>query len=291
MLWCMTIRIAQRFHPFSKEPGTCCLIPGTTYALQFFPTLIKVYDLAQSGWLLIREIPIESPSRFLVTMDLERGEVRFGKEVMYIEGVTPVPCGHVERLALGSHKKQEWELVRRRCDLAEILPIWFRLGQMVPQVATKLTGTAELLERGEFRKAFLAGFSGIMTPHLEDRMHYGYTEGDAQESSPLVLLTEGYKRIRKLFLVESDEIAILPELPTELHAGRMLGLKVSAGELDLEWSKKFIRRMQLRAEIDGVVKFSFAKGVKRMRVNGKVIGVDGVEVEKGSVYQFDRFET
>lgn len=85
-----------------------------------------------------------------------------------------------DRLSLGNHKAQDWDLVRRRLDLKEILPAWFRLGQLIPplEIPPAYEGNLELLRQCQevinggkpeqiaqsFNNLFQAGFEGILTP-------------------------------------------------------------------------------------------------------------------------------
>jgi hypothetical protein len=90
--------------------------------------------------------------RFTVFLDLEKGQIDVdmalvsGSYIRYSIKATPdgihlssespksdlyrAPQG--ERLSLGNHKAQDWDLVCRRLDLKEILPTWKRLGELTP---------------------------------------------------------------------------------------------------------------------------------------------------------------
>ncbi|QLH35365.1 MAG: hypothetical protein HWD61_03745 [Parachlamydiaceae bacterium] len=53
----------------------------------------------------------------------------------------------IDRLSLGNHKSQDWDMVKRRGDLTEILPVWLRLGQIVHQPSfVAYEGTLDLLK-------------------------------------------------------------------------------------------------------------------------------------------------
>src|SRR5262249_35752829 len=56
------------------------------------------------------------------------GEVIAPQRIDSIQTFSPP---ELERLSLGNHRAQDLDLIRRRKDLSEILPIWHRLGQMV----------------------------------------------------------------------------------------------------------------------------------------------------------------
>jgi len=54
-----------------------------------------------------------------------------------------------------------------------------------------------------------------------------------------------YTNIRKMLL---DGMHVLPALPHEWHAGRATGLRLETGTLDLEWSRRTLRRMVFHGE-------------------------------------------
>ena len=63
----MKIAIAERLKPFSHTPGVACLIPGTCWKVEAFPTLLRIgekYDLP---------LPITGPvADFTLELDLEK---------------------------------------------------------------------------------------------------------------------------------------------------------------------------------------------------------------------------
>jgi hypothetical protein len=222
-----------------------------------------------------------------------------------------------DRLFLGSQKAQDWELIRRRSDLAEIFPFWHRLGQLVPQITCKeRSGTATLLDvcreriatgrshalLEPFRHLYLAGFEGGLSPRLSDSDHQGIFVPEVPVSvkiTPLILLSEGAEFIRSLFVQHAESsIRILPALPSEFHCGRLLHVYCGQlGDLDLEWSKKQVRRVCFRAQRTGQFDFSFQKEVKKFRLRqsnkdrGKaVLSGSPVPVEAGHQYWFDNFK-
>ncbi|NGX43628.1 MAG: hypothetical protein K940chlam7_01926 [Chlamydiae bacterium] len=365
----MRISIAERLKPFSHNPGSYCLLPGSALRLQIFPTLICIHDLSEVESPLICEIsfPLHGPVKdFTLQQDLEKGCVRIWgcyKEGFVRYSIFPVeekvcaifidkcPEGGIpfsclvrpakeketivirdgsasvedasraffqvqERLSLGSHKAQDWDLVGRRSDLREIFPVWLRLGQLVPQQQScKRLGSVVLLNHCEeliasrtreeifqsFLNLFHAGFEGILSPRLIDTQHQGLGVPkleNGQQGSPLVLLSEGAALIRTLFLdVKGKEIKVLPSLPPEFHCGRYINIDCEGiGTLDLEWSKKTIRRMIFRASSDKKITFSFQKQIKKFRLReslkdrGTYLELGGgIEVRSGGVYCFDNF--
>lgn len=338
----MKITIAERLHPFTHRAGDLIPLPGSPIGLQIFPARIILFDLNTYPHKQIAEIPlnISGPvEKFTVEQDLEhglirvwghtpQGFIRYRAQALVAGGVlltaekgdldthailgTPgevyVPQ-ETDSLSLGNHKKQEWELMTRRSDLTEILPLWHRLGQLIPPSTAK-GGTYALLEACReaqpleicqaLRNLFHAGFSDALAPRLIDTQHQGFDLPAAEpSSSPLALLTEGAAFIRSLFVrVEENTLQILPSLPPEFHCGRLIDVSCNSwGTLHIEWSKKTIRRIVFTADKSGELQFAFPKKVKRCRLR-RVRGEKGeqiscpitLNVEEGGKYLFDNFE-
>lgn len=372
----MRITIAERLRPFSHNPGTAFVFPGTSQGLKIYPAYIQVVDLSSAFPKILAEfhLDIEGPVKdFTVVQDLEKGCLsvfgdslngyfryrihaldhadgmvviaekapeagivfELGQERMLIKAgekaifTSTAPGANIkiysakssERLSLGSHKSQDWELVRRRFSFADIFPIWYRIGQLVPMPdSAQLIGTAQLLSDckdvisanapekilGHFEKVFLTAFNGVLSPRLMDVDFHGikYRGQDLsvfpeEEGSPLTLLTEGARLIRSLFVQENAEkISILPALPPEFHCGRFLDIKCGErGELCLEWTKKSIRRMTYLAKDNQTLSFGFANHEKtcRLRTSFKDPGcvyIPGTSIDlvAGQSYWFDNFK-
>ena len=167
----MKITIAERLRPFSHTPGSGCLIPGTWWQIQAFPTLLR---LSHKSQVIEIALKITGPVKdFTLQLDLEKGAVYiFGKAQegyfrLRLEAIdsgfnlyaekTPTtglstskgdlqPKGHLhfpvqmvfsvsssaERISFGSHKEQDWDLASRRSDLREIIPQLLFLGKKTP---------------------------------------------------------------------------------------------------------------------------------------------------------------
>jgi len=224
-----------------------------------------------------------------------------------------------DRLCLGSHKSQDWTLVKRRKNLIEIFPVWLRLGEMCEQEASEFkpsdfTGVASILKNCEeaikladrneilkpFEILFEAGFHGIMSPSLNDEQHQGLILPKVNPaSSPLILLSYGAKLIRSLFATYNQKtLTVLPALPVPFHSGRLTHFKCdNVALVSLEWSKKIIRRMILIAEKSDVIEVAFQKEIKRFRLrneagtlNVQCEAAKPIVVEKGNTYYFDCFQ-
>jgi hypothetical protein len=308
----MKITIAQRLKPFSHTPGAKVVIPGTHFVLEAFPALLRIGNL---------EIPLDVPVRdFTVSQDLEKNcvwvsrnrisaspdgfEILFGKERKFfpIKIAFSLP-EHMERLSLGSHKTQDWDLVLRRFDLLEILPVLYALGQKIPPLPPQPhTGTARLLDFPD-ETAFLgleilcrAAFHHILVPRLSDDQHQGLCPDEEGTGNSFYLIQESARRIRSLFFrQEGNRLSLLPSCP--FAAGRMTGVQTTFGPLDLEWAKGILRRAVLHASMSGEVALDLQKAIKtfRLRLNtwekGRKRGPsETFLVEAGKTYLLDRFQ-
>jgi hypothetical protein len=220
------------------------------------------------------------------------------------------------RLSLGNHKAQDWDLVRRRLNLVEIFPVWNRLGQLIPLRQSQdllYVGTATLLKVCEeailkgkpedlaenFLALFQSGFHGLLAPRLVDDHYQGIvlTPKISSELSPLCLLTKGRELIERLFIHKQDKtIQILPALPPEFHHGRFTHVQLEEGVLDIEWSKKTIRRLNFYSEKEQEVHFEFRKQIKSCRIRQRkgdkgreILLGSPLSVEKNCYYFFDNF--
>lgn len=282
------IKITQRYCPFSHTPGAECLVPGTNCIVQAFPTLIRLDG---------KEIPLDvkGPVRgFTLEQDLEHDRVRvFGKardghfcHTFGSDNKTPV----FERLSFGVHKQLDWDLVQRRMDLSEILPLLFILGQKVPQ--EKVSHLYQTLE--EFETLIMAGFRGILVPVERDERYLGLA---LDEMPPLTRLRKSYLSIRRLFVFEEDKIHILPNLLKPFHAGRVTGLALESCDMDLEWTKRKLRRVNIIATKDAEISFHWPKEVKNFRLKMGVKGrgemfsaEDSLAIQAGKRYFLDKFQ-
>lgn len=212
-----------------------------------------------------------------------------GKAISYQLGeketlLIPVPAEAApvsipaERLSLGMHKSQDWDMVMRRFDLKEIFPVFMRLGAMVPSVppTRSSSGTLELLNA--FRTAcasraklqahaaseqwLLASFAGILVPTLNDTLFQGIlppSEASQENGSPLSHLIEGASLIRSLFFQETElHWEILTCLLPAFDSGRLINLATQNEEtLSIEWSKHQLKKVivQTRAPRTQVLRF------------------------------------
>lgn len=320
----MHITIADRFKPYSHTPGAFFVLPKTTLRFQIFPSLLIVDDLAnlqKSSQQLTLDIkgPVKD---FTAMLDLEKlrltvwghasnGFFRYHVVACETNGFEMIwgkkalsSCHHTEILSLGNNKAQNLDLIRNRCDLTEILPLWYKLGQVVPQ-PSQLTkqGTAFLLNEcrnvAAFKNVYLAAFDAGFSPRLEDSQHQGFDlPANDGSGSAIQILTEGFKQIREMFIQEHEgSLAILPALPPEFHCGRLKNLRTKFGIIDIEWSKKTIRRMVIKSDVTGILSLHLQSDVERFRTrcNENEKGIfytrgAPIPLEAGQTYLLDRFE-
>ena len=223
----------------------------------------------------------------------------------------------LEKLHLGCHKKQDITFIRKRLSLDEILPLWFALGQSYPLFSYENQGAAFLLKQcqqglqakkkeeiaSQLLNLFCVCFRDLFMPRLIDTDHQGLLPKESKplKGTPLFLLSEGALLIRRLFLDEKeDKIALLPCLPPSLHAGRLLGAKIGKEKgltLDLEWSKKRLRRLFLRPTLNQTLTLELQKDIKsfRLRTHKRQKGTffpkeTPLSLKAHTCYLLDRFE-
>ncbi|PWU13119.1 MAG: hypothetical protein C5B45_06655 [Chlamydiae bacterium] len=206
----------------------------------------------------------------------------------------PVPfClesqGLQERLHLGIHKAQDWELVQRRFNLQEIFPFWLALAQWVPSITYEdndqgmfslIRKCQMAIEKKEklqivncFKNVFLAAFEGVFVPRLFDSDYQGILDVEEKALPATALLLQSAKLLRRLFFVEEENLfSILPCVPPELHCGRLIQLQTTKlDRIDMEWSKKRLRRMFIQTSNTRPITCQLPKGISscRLRVHRK----------------------
>lgn len=291
----------------------------------YFRYVIRSLEGRQGIALFVEKAPNESlhvSCKGLWTA--QKTEAKPGETLVFSEEQTKeVSCvvKVAERLSLGSHKLQDWELVRRRLSFTEIFPIWYRLGQMIPQGHSDIsTGTAWLLKEcraaiaanapekilATFHALFLAGFDGVLSPRLVDVDYQGFkcdgadlSDASHVQGSPLTLLSEGARLIRSLFVQETEQtVHVLPAIPPEFHCGRFLNASCgNEGVLTLEWTKKSIRCMTFSAKHDQKLAFTFSNHEKTCRLRNSYkdkgrmyIPGSQIDMVAGQNYWFDNFQ-
>lgn len=226
-----------------------------------------------------------------------------------------LPTKHValdslEVLSFGSHKKQELEPLLRREDPKEILPLLFALGQMCPASDTKSIGHLKRVKDAKvalkknqhdqvlsiIKPLFASAFSGLFVPHLDDVFYWEGGQAVDKGLSPFSLLKALYELIRS-FIIESKNgsVSVLAHLPPELFCGRAISFHVHGCIVDIEWTKKALRRMRIQAKENTSFCLNFQKSIQkcRLKVNNRSATFKSGEIitlEKSKTYYFDRFE-
>ncbi len=323
----MKIEIAKKMCPFTRVPGAACVLPRGQWLVRIFPTRFCFIHTVTKQVAVWDKMP-KVLSQMMVTQDLEKGVVHVHSvsgsyticqraEGIEIRGsayaLLDVPkealvFAPAERLSFGVHKAQDMEMIRRRCDLVEIIPLWHRLGMWIPDLPFAHIGTFTLLnslqglvddgnkEKIEdlLKSLFLAGFSDMLVPRVHDDQLQGLVpEADPLACSALPLLTEGSRLLRALVFQQQAGIwHILPCLPPSFHSGRFIGEEIS-----LEWSKKLIQKMIVRPKTTGMLRLVLQKSIARFRLRrslkdpGVVFARDTqLECQAGVPLFLDRFE-
>jgi hypothetical protein len=293
----MQIKIAGRFRPFSHRVPTRCLILGTNVVAEVFPTLVRLIQEE----VVIQEFPIDV-KEFTVQQDLEKGWVKIGGKYrlqkgergvykFFEKGEAPNLFLPKERLSLGVDKKQNWERILERNDLKELFPLWHRLGLMTPQTAGNLQ--MQNFDAQSFCNLFLSRFSDLFIPQNRPNPFLGIEESWQINGDPLVILTEGAKLIRSLFLTfEGGVLTPLPNLFHEFHAGRFIHVPFAQlGEVSIEWKSRQLQRAILVPDCDRSLAFNLL-GFKRFRINRSLWHLTDRPLElKANIPLFlDRFE-
>jgi hypothetical protein len=357
MLKNMRMSIAERFKPFMHLPGSSAVLPFTTFCFKIYPAMICVYNLEGPEKVLIEEIPINVSGiveGFTIQLDLEKGclkvwgsadqgyfryriqATKSGKSYAIIPEKEPIdatffanlPSSSVEleslsdsceNLSFGISKSQDWTMVHRRKKMMEILPFWFRLGQLIPSQPlskTPKSGTPHLLHKANealeadapesfikiLETLYLGGFGEMLVPRLVDELKQGFDLPPLhikKSDSPLCLLSEGKKLIKRMLIdAKAETVKILPCLPTEFHCGKMLNVTLpEIGHFDLEWSKKTIRRISFQPIASAKLLFQFPSNVKTFRLRRQSDGStqfktcgEPIEFSSTNRYFFDNFK-
>lgn len=305
------ITIAERYRPFSHRPGIAMPLPFSKWAVEIYPAELRFFSLEGKESFLF-EIPLKSPpSKFTATCDLERGGIKVELQssesilrywifeqngpLIYIEkGEMLAQSDRVkvtkefnkpsyfqsERLSFGITKKQDWDLVKRRNLLKEIVPIWFRLSLFSLQ--KEVQGEEAPLSESELQNQFCYKHSGLLIPDPLLPKLMGLSDNKREN-------TVTSKSIRSLFFREPvpGQLDILPHLLPIFPEGRFTGIRFSLGTLDLEWAKGRLRKMVIYAEKSGRVELKLPR--KEMSYRLLSSGEPSLDFQAGCEYFLDQF--
>lgn len=349
------IRIQGKLHPFSHLPGAVCLVPKTSIEVQIFPCLIRLRDLNKSAAVHEYSLNAGELKQFTVELDLEGGLVRvwgeaaqgylryriYAKErALFLElergpaglqfGSTtlkkgaptklrdlsqPVFSTSQEKLSLGKHRLQDWDQIKARADLAELLPACYALSQQSFSIDrnVKRAGVLKLLDQlreqisqknklevdSILSQIFQVGFQGILSPRIYDENFLGILPFEPldKELSSTLMLTELGQLVRSLFFQASEkEVSFLPCLPPGFHSGRFIRVKWEGDEIDFEWSKKQLKQVVWRCNSKKQIKLHLPKPLGSFRARGSLrargerkSALNLLDLPQATIY-LDRFE-
>lgn len=276
------ISIAAKLRPFSRRIGAQCIIPGTDAVIEAFPHFLRIGSI---------EIPLKNDPwllDFTLQQDLEKNCVWvFGKKFRikvtaapdgFLVGDRFFPAdvrfqrpGEIERLSLGCHKAQDWDLVSRRLDPKEFLPTLYLLSQKVPceKQAAIVSDPWEVF--------YLSSFHHMMVPREKG------------------VLGSAFSKIRSLFVQEAENlIQLLPKNP--FPEGRFLNLQMKMAVLDMEWSKRMLKKVILYPKKTGEIFLDLPQEIRsfRWKLKPQDKGVlqdkkDPLQCTHGQCIYLDRF--
>lgn len=353
----MSIQIANRYRPFSKQQGSDCLLPSTFFVIKAFPAYLEIQN--EDDLLEVRFSLTGPITDFLIMQDIEKSKVLVSgfakegyfqysvqqikdeliiklergslqafvesakgfehnyqlnekiilekKQVLKFKTKSQAQAGALkERISFGCHKAQDFDLIKRRKDPIEFLPLWFAIGQTVPNSLKESSfySYKKLLREGQ-KEAFLqklselfeAGFSSLFAPKKEDAKFLGIKDLEGKELK--LAAREGYELIRSM-LIEKQEgvIQVLKNLPSTFHAGRAINIQIEEDlVINILWSKKSIKKLQLVCIQDKKLSLEFESSLKSCRLTfpnqtKKQLDLTAsleLSLPKG-FYQLDRFE-
>ncbi len=316
----MKIEICGQIKPFSHaQHGVAVILPGTTTTFIIHPSLIEVlggknikldivgplldftialdvmqaeihvYGTSKKGYLHYKIIPSETGFEIVSLRD-RFNQLSFNKNLKHDK-----TCFPFEKLHLGVNKKQDIDLMQKRMDMKEVLPFLFLMGQRYKlDEAWRLP---EIKSYKELQELYLLFFKGFFIPSLNDNL--GIENPYFQKDITACFLASFKEAISALFIKETkDSLFILPRLLPEFCSGRMTHIKLFDAKLalDMEWSKKKIAKVILKALSPLKFTLYFPSEVDRFRVRSslKEIGLtcsNKVEckLDSNQILYLDRF--
>lgn len=270
----------------TRKPGTAAAIPGSLWIARLYPKLLHlegpqgqsvVYDLPIAGvvveWsaqvdYLRQEICIWGRANDAFRLKLSAGP----------EGITLQPKGTdriiiipepqpakmpPERLQFGAHDTVIIEHWAAKPQLARLLQMWHALGcsidsepvaidevSLLGKLALAVSNQERHQLAGLFTDIWRTGFCDMWAPRKVDASFWGYTL-PATQSPAYTLLCAGAALIRQLIVSSSATgLSLLPLLPKELPAGRLLHGQGEGYSFHLEWTKGAPRRLLLQSHSD-----------------------------------------
>lgn len=214
----------------------------------------------------------------------------------------------LEKLSLGMHKALKYESLFLREDLKEILPLLYTQAQCVTD--SHIDGNCAILKfLREVQKApidkkldklldvYKAGFSALI-PKLTDDFYQGYyKQDDVQGLSSLVLLNRLKDLIRGMFFEQKENVlSVLQQMLFPF--GRMKNIHCKdLGFLDIEWSKKQIKKAIFYSKNKGTIRLSLHPSIKSFRIRKSrsdigqaYVPMQEIFINPDEMILFDRFQ-
>lgn len=247
--------------------------------------LVRIYGQSQSGYF---RMCVKVERTGVLTLYFEKtpkegiSTIYQGKPQRFLSGdlfplclVEGADLLSEEQLFLGLDKQKEWERMRDRKDLREILPLWHALGNTIPREKEEhkfFPALKEAIDKKQRQKVYdlllltyLAHFSAGLFPRKEDT--------EKQGIPPLVesakdLLPQGSMIIRSLFFQEKEDgLHFLPCLPSQFVCGKMIHVQTQIGPIiDLEWTKHRLRRVRILVKHEQEICLHFPSEIKTFRI-------------------------
>ncbi len=316
----MKIKINEKLKPYSLQmDGVLIFLPSTSFFFTIHPTLIVLPDGDSIA------LNLKGPIRnFQVSMEIESQEIHvFGisikgffhyKIIKLVDGFDiltvkdsafslpfkkAIKKEHErsihEKISFGSSKSQDIFLMQRRMDLAELLPFIFMLGGAYnkPSFFIKQVpdGYGDLLNliRSTFKGFFIPSFN----PYLGLDCHLNDDKLSLEYLHELKILIKG-------FLIQEDvnDLFFSSKFYKDFPFGKATDLSFAKGHLRicLQWSKKKLIKVILRAKESVEIKLHFSREVHSFRVRSsfKEIGhqsanVLSLKLSKDDELYLDRF--
>jgi hypothetical protein len=175
-----------------------------------------------------------------------------------------------EKLFLGSFRSFDVDRSGRNCDLEQLFPAWFNLGQ--------IDHGGTIIDQNQICDFYLDSIEGLFSPKIPSALHSGY------------LSIRSY-----FFQQEGNLLTFLPKISEKFLSGLM---RVHANDLTItfEWSKKELKRIVMQAHRDGEWQIKSGQKFRTMRrradyktQQGRHIDFNAISLKKGEYAFFDQF--
>jgi len=218
-----------------------------------------------------------------------------------------------ELLFLGIYKKSDLYFIRKRENLNEILPFIFLYSQFYLEARYScclkkkclLKEINKCIQKKEkqnlnetFLNAFKVHFFSAFIPRMNDEEYQNIVDIDEKGLNPFCVFNNFYHSIKSMLIEFSDnQLFILPCLLKEFHHGRAVNIKTSIGSIDIEWSKKLLKKAIFRPLRNDRLKLVLQSDIKTFRIRtsknekGKIFkNLDNIAFQKNKIYLLDKFK-